>query len=403
MVLWPASAYISLLLTKPAIMKRYLLLLLSCCLSFAGFTQSGSCHVPQFIDSTAACLAIYQPVCGCDGQTYGNDCEALYHHGIAAFVPGECPQIVGPCSATAAVAARFHFDAKSLAFHRQIQGLGDSSTIAIPDSLYQRALKTLISVFQLTNDPARGEVFSFMHLFYGYPYRYPLSIYLAVDTSETWAKNFQSGVFPTGDPVVDNLVSTYQLKARPFITSMSTRTLVVDSPFPLNLFALSKAFSDAAGFKYAEPKPILGDGDRTIIQSWADPMVIDFSFGWGDCPAGCIYRHYWRFSVDDDCQAIFVESWGNPLPAVTTTAPAPIKHFTIFAQPGSPSIGLQVSLSASMPFEVRIWNSLGQLQRRYRYQAAEVDEMLDLGSAAPGLYLIELSAGNVREVRKIIR
>ncbi len=25
-----------------------------------------------------------------------------------------------------------------------------------------------------------------------------------------------------------------------------------------------------------------------------------FYKGWGDCPAGCIYKHYWTFKVDAD-------------------------------------------------------------------------------------------------------
>ncbi len=55
-----------------------------------GECVSTGCINPLQIDSSMACILIYDPVCGCNGVTYGNQCEAYYYGGVTSWVPGEC-------------------------------------------------------------------------------------------------------------------------------------------------------------------------------------------------------------------------------------------------------------------------------------------------------------------------
>ncbi|HXH19834.1 MAG TPA: PKD domain-containing protein [Chitinophagales bacterium] len=79
-------------------MWRLFLLITNLLLLSAVSSFSQPCVNPAQIDPTALCDLIYDPVCGCNGITYTNACEAQYQGGVTSWTPGYC-QNPPPCEA----------------------------------------------------------------------------------------------------------------------------------------------------------------------------------------------------------------------------------------------------------------------------------------------------------------
>lgn len=55
---------------------------------------ASNCIDPSQIDPNMFCIAIFDPVCGCNDITYSNSCVATYYGGVTSWTSGECGNAV---------------------------------------------------------------------------------------------------------------------------------------------------------------------------------------------------------------------------------------------------------------------------------------------------------------------
>lgn len=132
---------------------------------------------------------------------------------------------------------------------------------------------------------------------------------------------------------------------------------------------------------YYEPA---GDGWRVVIR-----------VGWGDCPAGCIYEHEWRFNVSAEGDVSLEVEAGDPLDREGSAAyspPVPSRggSFTIGGQVRAGDCGGQASgdcVDGKVPFAEVMLRTSGGLAIE-RAMAAPLSGRFEFEMTA-GIYILE--------------
>lgn len=194
----------------------------------------------------------------------------------------------------------------------------DSTTLEVPENLVQTFYNGLIHILKsgIPQAEQAAEEFgvrarpAFKHN----------EVLVYPDTSEAsdWLNAWRNGETFTGNSSIDELIEKYDLTLKNFseLQSQTVALAVLQSarfvnPIPIaNDFAKLPVMSDS----YTGVNMLVGDGSDITADIQQAVVRYRFEYGWGDCPAGCISRHFWDFGVTAEGDVDFLGEGGNALP-----------------------------------------------------------------------------------------
>lgn len=204
-------------------------------------------------------------------------------------------------------------DAEQLTLRHIInEQLPEQDSIELPQDHIERIHKALIAVYNATDTLPSAKKVVEVYQIHTFPSPTTNRLIMGIDSSYAWVQEWIAGNTLTGNPDVDDLINTYNLTLNHVGIFGNWASLLTDNS--LNTVALGNAFEAIDGVLYASPEGVFGDGnDIEMLNYSVDEITLTYSFGWGDCLAGCIYRHYWEFTIDENCEVVFEGEYGTPL------------------------------------------------------------------------------------------
>lgn len=286
------------------------------------------------------CVARPQPALGCPREAIAEATDrASIERGTVAPLTNECHSFVGvkatimkltplllllfgfqqpgfaqtyPCDAPDPIVAMYRDDADRISIAKTFQnGTTWMDSVAIDTVPAQTALAALVAVYNSTS-PQRDTVVDLLdiHIYPLIPLR---SFILSADTSLDWVHQLVAGNIPTGNAAIDSLMQQYD------VVDVSPWNWIVDATQEFtfntgtnwNLLPLTHLFEQIPGVQYCVANGTVGDGDRITDSVYTDHVEITYSYGWGDCPAGCGGFYHWVFTVYPDCSVVFMFGYGQ--------------------------------------------------------------------------------------------
>lgn len=123
---------------------------------------------------------------------------------------------------------------------------------------------------------------------------------------KSWLQNGYSGNSTLDELIYENNI---------ILDSISPTSYKYHSELGINHIAFASSLKNLDFIIDANASSCIGDGSQIeTINYTSDFIHFIFSYGWGDCPSGCIKRHYWEIGVYGSGIVELIAESGDKLP-----------------------------------------------------------------------------------------
>lgn len=287
----------------------------------------------------------------------------------------------------------YHFDARILTIREILRDETNSwqDSVRLPQSRVEYNLGLLSSVYKLIN-PATDSVFSVygIHIFPDIPFS---SLRIEVDTSYKWVREYLADSLVSGNTVFDSLTSKYGFSLDSYINLQDYISMTIQTGEVINVSALVEIFSQIEGIEEVVADYYVGDGDDIRLTVSADTTFLDFSYGWMDCPAGCVFRYHWTYYVID-CEPVYSGSYGNPYSVIETDKQ---EKGNMFPNPAADKI--YIPNPEEDLLKIHIYNLKGSLV----YKNVSFSGEMDISHLNTGMYILTIESEEGYESHKFFK
>jgi hypothetical protein len=271
-------------------------------------------------------------------------------------------------------------------------------SVLLPVDITNKYLGLLSAIYNQNTD-ITDSIFNYYSI-HIYPYFFleyhdlPYSqLALKMDTTLEWVKTYIQDSLISGNDKFDSITSLYNLRLKEVWYLQSATYVFIESPVIINFQALVGSFESIVGIEYAEPyNTLVGDGDDIQVSFNHDTANIVFSVGWGDCPAGCMDRHYWQFLVFN-CTSKFERSYGDPFTIICDTKSA---GWSVFPNPFKDIIFINNPIHEII--NIAIYTMHGEL-----LLIQQITDNIDLSMLDSGMYFLAIESEKEFKPIKIIK